>query len=185
LMRFETIVDRTEFAFSQALGEIGLRICKIPGLRPEGLKSDDIGEHYACTVKLRAEDPIGRDRSVTLGKVLMDSGLIDLHTFLVEHYGKTDDEAEEIEARLLVDNATRNNPIIAQMMGMQVAKEAGMEEEYNAIKMAGEEIEKPMQGLPQTGSEGGPPRRGNIKTERGMQEADMSLTQGGARSAPS
>ncbi len=85
--------------------------------------------------------------------------------------------------KILVDQAIRNNPIVAQIIGQQVAREMGMEEEYRAL----EEAQKMMEGTnPEVnyGSQGGEPRSGNIKTDLGREQADMSVAQRGARRSP-
>ena len=186
MRRYDTIVESVEYAWATALG-IGLQICeKIPTLCPEeyGMKKTDIGKYYEVKIQLKADDPIESDRKATLGSRLYQQGEIDLETNLIKYQGYTLGEAKKILAKILVDNATRNNPIVAEIMGRQLALEAGMDEQYEALKTEAGRVEGNLPGIPQTGSQGGQAREGNVKTARGRSEADVSLTQGGARRPP-
>ncbi len=183
LQRFKTIIDNCSHAFSVAFG-IGLRMIeRIPRIKPSGIKENDIAGYYQCRVELASKDPLENDRLRTLGERLYLNGQIDLETNLVKYQGYTVEDAQAIMAKILVDNATRNNPIIAQIMGEQAAREIGMEQQYQALKAQAGMMEttKP---LPQTGSQGGEPRVGNIQSPQGMEMADMNLAQRGQRRMP-
>lgn len=182
LRRYGTVVENTAHSFAKAFG-MGLRICeKLPNMIPKGMSKSDIGGYYECSVELKADDPIEKDRLATLGSRLYQMGEIDAETNLTKYQGYTQKEAKEIMAKRLVDNVTINSPIVAEILGMQFAREAGMEEQYAAILQAQKEAGgKQIGGI---GSQGGPPREGNIQTPRGREEADMSLTQRGARRPP-
>lgn len=182
LRRYATIVENTAHSFAKAFG-MGLRICeKIPNMMPKGINKSDIGGYYGCEVELKATDPIEQDRLRTLGSRLYQMQEIDLETNLTKYQGYTQSEAKEIMAKRLVDNVTINSPIVAEILGRQFAKEAGMEDQYEAILQAMKESGgKAIGGI---GSQGGPPREGNIKSALGREQADMSLTQRGARRSP-
>lgn len=184
LRRYDTVVENTAHTFAVALGMVGLQMVeKIPGLMPKGIHKGDINGNYICRIELKATDPIEQDRLRTLGSRLYQMGEIDLLINLTKYQGYTEEEAKKIMARILADNATRNNPLIAQVMGMQAAKEIGMEQEYEILKSQGSK-EQPLSPVPQIGSEGGEPRVGNIKTPLGQEMLDMSLVEGGARRGP-
>lgn len=182
LRRYTTIVENTAHSFAKILG-MGLRICeKIPNMMPKGMSKTDIGGYYECEVELKATDPIEQDRLRTLGSRLYQMGEIDAETNLTKYQGYTQNEAREIMAKRLVDNVTINSPIVAEILGRQFAQEAGMEQQYEAILQAMKEGGG--QGGGGIGSQGGPPREGNIQTQLGREQADMSLTQGGQRRSP-
>ncbi len=184
LSRFKTIVDNCSHSFSVALG-IGLSMVeKIPKIMPKGLNKGDIAGYYECRVELAAKDPLENDRLRTLGERLYLNGQIDHETNLVKYQGYTVEDAQNIMAKILVDNATRNNPLIAEIMGQQAAREIGMEQQYQALKDQAQLLEKSPKGIPQTGSQGGPPRQGNIQSPTGEEMMDMSLAQKGQRRSP-
>ena len=58
-----------------------------------------------------------------------------------------------------------------------------MEEEYAAILQAQKGVGGG-RGRGGIGSQGGPPREGNIRTEQGQNEADLSLAESGQRRSP-
>ena len=182
LMRYQAIVDNTAHSFARAFG-LGLRICeKIPKMYPKGLQNDDINGNYDCSIELQASDPIENDRLSLRGSTLYERGQIDLETNLIKYQGKTAEETKLIMAKILVDNATRNNPIIAEIMGRQLAIEMGMEQQYEAIKAEKAMMEKNLSPSPQIGIRGGEPRTGNVKTPTGREMIDVARTQGGQRS---
>ena len=59
-----------------------------------------------------------------------------------------------------------------------------MEEDYIKIVEQRKQTEKGLSTVPQTGSQGGEPRIGNIKTEMGMNQMDVSQTQSPRRLSP-
>ncbi|KKN57542.1 hypothetical protein LCGC14_0560880 [marine sediment metagenome] len=178
LRRYATVVENTAHSFAKAFG-MGLRICeKIPNMMPKGLSKSDIGGFYGCEVELKATDPLEQDRLRNLGEKLwnMGQGSIDLETNLTMYQGYTQGEADKIIAKRLVDNATINSPVVAQILGMQAVREAGMEEQYQAI----------IQAQQQAGGQTGEPRNrpSEVETERGREEADVNLTQRPGRRQP-
>jgi len=182
LRRYDSIVNNTAHATATAFGMALRMIDKGIIPLPNGLKEDDIKSDYSCRLELRVEDPVGQDRLRQLGSRLFMDRQIDLETNLTDYQGKTQAEAKQIMAKILVDDVTRNNPVIAEILGRQLAMEAGVEDLYDAIKQEGQVTEQVQElGI---GSQGGPPRVGNIQTPRGREEADMSLTQRGVRRSP-
>jgi|TARA_Y100000310_G_scaffold215180_1_gene216142 hypothetical protein len=184
LRRYDTVVENTAHQFATGFGLVMKMIEKLPHIKPSGIKMSDIGGNYNCTIELKSEDPIAQDRLSQKGSRMYQQGEISLKKNLITYQGMTDKEAEDELASILVDNATRNNPIIAQLMGVQLAREAGFEQEYQALLQQGG-LEGTIPGQPQTGSQGGQPRVNNQQTPQGINEADLSLAQRGVRRSPS
>lgn len=190
--RFEPVISGSGQSWATGIG-IGLKICEIiPDWIPPALKKEDIGGRYDCRVELRASDPIEEDRKRLLGRSLYEAKQIDLKTNLVEYQGYTEPKADTIISRIMVDGATINNPIIAQILGVRFAKEQGMQEYLDALKQQGATQQEMQNLLPQSGlgqpagpgSQGGPPRTLNIQTPQGQEMIDMSLMQRGERRSP-
>ena len=88
-------------------------------------------------------------------------------------------------ASVLVDKATIQSPVIGQLLGQMYVKEQGTEEEILALSMqqqTGGGI--PLEEKGGIESQGGQPRVGNIKTPKGREEADLSLSESGSRRSP-
>jgi len=176
LRRYDTVVENTAHSFATGLGLVMRMIDKVPMLKPSNIRKTDINGYYTCAIELKAEDPIDLDRLRTLGSRLWQAGEIDLKTNLITYQGYDEEEADNIIAARLVDNVTLNNPIIAQLMGQQLAKEAGFDQEFAALQ-ALEEGQTPQNQQAARPSE--------VVTETGREQSDMSLVQGGQRRAPS
>lgn len=183
LRRYDTIVENTAQGFATAFAQ-GLQMVEKLKLYPSGIKEGDIGKYYEGQIELKAEDQVSTERLALQGERLYLNGQIDLETNLIKYQGYTQEEAQLIMARILADNATRNNPLIAQIMGEQAAREIGMEQQYQALKAQTEMMEKSSQKIPATGSEGGPPRIGNIQSPMGMEMADMNNVRRSQRQRP-
>jgi len=187
MRRYDTIVENTELAFATAF-EIAVKICgKIPTLRPDGLLKQDVDAVWECDVELKASDPIERDRLITLGDRLWNggNGSIDLRTFLTEFQGRTEDEAEDIIANILVDKLTLYNPDVASVMGMVFAEESGMSMWLEEAQQRRQTMESQQSGLqkapPPTTTER---TQGEANTPMGRELIDMSLANRGARQSP-
>ena len=192
LKRFTSVIDNSAQAWGAALGLAG-KICEtLPDWLPKGVHKKDWDGDYNCRVELRSDDPIETDRRRMLGSRLFApdaQGMrqIDLETNLTDYQGYTEKRAKEIIANIMVDKITIESPVVAQQLGQMWAKEHAGEEELLALRM-GQELGE---GTPLgentggIGSQGGPPRRGNLKTSRGRDEIDVSLSQEGVRSRPS
>jgi hypothetical protein len=183
MRKFESIVDSCQDAWATAFG-MALKMCDtIPDLMPEEINSEDLKKNYEVKIELRSDDPIEAARLSADGDKKYQLGIIDDETNLVEYQGKSQERAAEIMAKKLVDMVMRNDPLILQAMAMTAVREAGLEEEYNALKAQAETQTKGANPVPQYGSKGGEPRQGNIKTELGMEQADLMATRP-ARSSP-
>lgn len=169
--RYDAPLENTELEFSTAI-EMGLKMCqRIPGLRPEGLSEKDLEAKFHCYLSLAAKDPIEEDRKITLGERLWNAGngSIDLRTNLIEFQGRTQEQAEEIIANLLVDKLTIYNPDVASVMGMVFAEESGMMEWIQKAKMRQAEMEQGG-GLQKPSTKTGQERAlGEAQTQLGME----------------
>lgn len=174
LRRYDTIVENTAHSFATGFGLVMRMMEKIRSIYPNSLHKGDIGKYYQCDIELKAEDPIAKDRLRNLGSKLYSTGEIDIETNLTIYQGYTQEEAQKIMAKTLVDNVMRNDPTMSALMGQQLAKEAGFEEEFNALKAqeaGGEATSKTR-------------RPDEIQTPRGREEIDLALSQRGGRRSP-
>ncbi len=180
---YESVINNTAQGWATVL-DMGMKMTDLPTMRPPNLKDGDINQYCDTRVELRAKDPLEQDRLRALGSRLYSTGEIDLETNLTKYQGYTQEESRDIMAKILADNATRNNPVIAQIMGEQAVREIGMEEQAQALKEQTDITEKNLPNIPQIGSKGGEPRVGNIKTPQGREMIDLSTQQGGIRRPP-
>ncbi len=154
-------------------------------LIPDDIKHEDIGGNYDVVVELTNEDPIDRDRKIMAGRTMVTAGLISKRTFLIKYVGMTEDEAEEEIEETLAEAYMFQSPDIAELMQVRAAEKSGMAGDVQALKERRQALEKKVRQFPlgaQIGSQGGEQRMGNIQTEQGQNEADISNTQGGIRS---
>lgn len=178
LARFETVVENTAVSFSTAFGLALRMIEKIPTIKPDTLGENDIGKNYNVTIELKAEDPVASQIKSADGDRKQTQGIIDHETNLIEYQGFTQEQADQITSKLLVDNVIMNDPVIRRLMAIQVAREIGMEQQYTDLEKQLAQMEKQtLKSAPETGKYGGEPRMGNIKTQTGAEMPDMSLTQ--------
>ena len=183
LGRYNEFMDNLTIMMSTVMGQ-ALRMIdndKLKKYRPSSIKEGDIKGNYDCTVKLKAEDPLARQRLTQEGERLYTEGIIDLRTLHTEHYGKTQNESEDIIDQMAIDKATIHNPYFIEAMAQKVAEHWGMKEELAAAQSQGSEMMKRVGGA---GSQGGEPRVGNIKTPLGAEQIDMSLEPKGLRNRP-
>lgn len=183
LGRYNEFMDNLQIMMSTVMGQALKMIDndKLKEYRPPSLKEDDIKGYYECTVKLKAEDPLARQRLTAEGERLYTEGVIDLRTLHTEHYGKTQNESEDIIDQIAIDKATIHNPYFIEAMSQGVAEDWGMKEQYEAAKAQGSEMMKRVGGV---GSQGGEPRVGNVQTPLGAEQIDMSLEPRGQRNRP-
>lgn len=149
LSRHATVVENTQNALATVL-EKGLRICNtLPDWKPAKLNKGDLDTDYQIRVDLKAADPIEEDRLITLGDRLrrLPNPAIDLGTFHTEYLGKTQDESDKIQAKMLADMVTIYNPDWAAVAGMVSAKESGMEMYLEEMMQRRQEMEGQEQGL--------------------------------------
>lgn len=188
LRRYDTIVENSAHSWERAFGLALQLIEKIPSIKPDGIQKNDISKYYDVKIELKAEDPVAKSIKSTDGDRKQIQGIVDHETNLIEYQGYSEDEAQEIIARRMVDDVVMNDPVIRRLMAIQVAREMGMEQEYTAMEQQLAQMEKGaeqgLKSVPQTGSQGGEPRMGNIKTPKGREETDMSLAQRPRRNRP-
>ncbi len=184
MRKFESIVDSYDDAWATSIG-MSLKMCDtVPGLIPDEIDKDDLKENYEVKIELRSDDPIESARLSADGDKKYQLGIIDLETNLIKYQGYSQKDAQEIMTNLLVDKVMREDPFILQAMSMDAVEEHGLEDKYNAIKAQAEQMEgKGSNPIPKYGSKGGEPRQGNIKTELGMEQADLMATRP-VRSSP-
>lgn len=172
LSMYDCVVENNSTLWSEAF-KIAIKIgYKLPGMIPFGLQSNDNESFSELKVETRRDDPLDSLRRAKDGDLKYQSGIISLETNLINYQGMTKEEAKKEMARLLVDDVTRNHPVFREIMGMQLAREMGMEEEFGALSA---QMQPGGANPPsQIGSQGGPPRQGNIKTETGREQADLT-----------
>lgn len=185
--QYDTVLNNTEQAFSTALGQ-GLRMMhELPNLMPKGLSKSDIAGDYNCTVELRAEDPIEKDRLSVAGRAMVQVGQLSLRTNLIKHQGYTEEEADDEIDQIMAERYMFQSPEIAELMQIRAAEKSGMVEDVEALKQRRMQLEKQIKQFPlgaQFGTQGGEPRTENIQSMRGLEESDLSRTQSGQRTAP-
>ena len=188
--RYETILENTETLFATAI-EKAFEICRKVKLMPEGLTQTDLDRDFTVSVTLQAEDPLERDRLITLGDRMFASGTIDLGTLHTQYYGYTQEKSQEVIANMLVDKLTLQNPDVQMVMGMMYASESGMSqyiEQAKAANMAQQQQQKdvsnaPMQPMTQTGMQRNQ-GEANPMSQDSFAMIDQSLQNKGARQAP-
>jgi hypothetical protein len=182
---YDCAVDNTAKLWARAF-EKSLKVMKSMDLIPDGVSKKDIEKVKSVTVTVKADDPIERDRLITMGRVLVNEGKRSLKTFLIKDMGMTEEEAEEEMIEIDSDAYMRNNPEIAQFIGFKAAQQSGMADELEQYKqMVAQQGQAPPITSGGIGSQGGEPRSLNIKTPTGAEQVDVALTQGGARRGPS
>ncbi len=187
MRRYDTIIENTEVAFSTAF-EKAIEMCgKIPGLKPEGIQSEDYKSEFRCELNLKAADPLEDDRQATLGDRLWarGNGAIDLKTLHTDYLGYSADKSQDIIANILVDKLTLYNPDVARVMGMMFAEESRMEKYIEAAKeramQFGEQQEALAKEPPPTTQER---ISGETKTPLGREMVDTFMQSTGARKPP-
>ena len=171
MRRYDSIVESCEYAFATAIG-MALKICLLPGFKPDGVSEKDLQTEFDIEVRLKAKDPIEEDRKVTMGSRLWNSGKgsISLRTFHTQYLGMTIDESKRETARILADQITIYNPDVAAVMGMVAAEETDMEQWLEKARERRQQMEQGSglrEGLPASGQER---IQGEVQTERGNEE---------------
>jgi len=169
---YDCVVENNSTLWAQAF-EIALKVSSELDILPAGLKVDDIKSYSKITVNTKRDDPLESLRAAADGDRKYQLGIIDLETNLIEYQHKTKEEAKQIMARLLVDDVTRNHPVFRELMGMTLAQEMGVVDQYMSLSQ-GAQGQGGINPTPQFGSQGGQPREGNIKTQAGREQIDMS-----------
>ena len=186
--KYDSTIENCEVGFATALVVARRIIREVPGLGKETkLSKAELTIPIQIRVRLKADDAIAQGRASAEGSRLYQLGEIDLLEDLVKHKGYTVDEARLIMNRRIVEDVVTRDPVIRQLIAIRTAREMGMEEDYiKIVEQRKQEEAGFSQGspVPQTGSEGGEPRIGNIKTERGANEIDVSTVQRPGRLSP-
>ena len=152
-----------------------MKISEKLDLLPPKIDDSDLDGNYSCTVNLKSVDPLELSRNRVEGERLYMNGMIDYEEFAVKYLGKTQEESQKMKAKIWIENAMKTNPVFQKLIIQTAAAEMGKEEE---LAMLEEQLKGGASGLnplPQTGSKGGEPRVGNIKTETGMEQSDIAM----------
>lgn len=184
LRRYDTVVENTSHAFETAFS-LMFKMCNMrPSLYPEELNKNDFKDNYSCTIELRSEDPIEAQITRADGDRKFTNGVIDWETNLTQYQGYTQEQAQRIMDKRIVDDVVMNDPVIRQLIATQIAREMGLEEQYKQLETMLGQSNAGAANIPKIGSQGGEPRQGNIKTSTGMEQMDMSLAQRPIRNSP-
>jgi len=157
-----------------------LKIADAMGILPDGLSKEDVKRAGILTVDLRNDDPVARDRQISMGSQLVDAGKRSLKTFLMRDMRMTETEADEEIDNILMEKIMLQSPELAAFLGYKAAEKSGMADELNAFRQMREGNTGIETGNP-IGSKGGEKRQGNIKTETGRQMVDVSNSAYGTR----
>ena len=190
--RYDAPIENTQLGVATAI-EMALAICaKIPDLLPEGLSREDIERKYSCEVKLRADDPIERDRAITLMDRLRTTGGASLRSFLIQGRGMTQDEADDEIAQILAEKVTIYNPDVAAVLGMDAAMEMGMADKVLQAKQKTATMQQNLGASVVQGGQGGVDNpmtpsamqraQGEAQTTLGMEQSPEPVK--GARTPP-
>ncbi len=173
--KYDSTVENNEVASATMFEIARIVIREVLGLAKEtGLSKAELSIPIQIRVKLKADDTVAQQILGAQGSRMYQAQRqeIDLKTNLVKYQGKTEAEAEEIMDNIVVDDMIYNDPAIRQLMALQSAKERGIKDEYIALVEQRKGLEAQPAGI---GSQGGEPRIGNIKTQTGEEQMDMSL----------
>lgn len=88
----------------------------------EQVTKEDIDGYFDCEVILNPDELLEKDRKIMLGRVLVNERRISHREFLIDYMGKTEDEADETLAEVLVEDAIMNNEAL-KMLRVQEAME--------------------------------------------------------------
>lgn len=180
--RYDKFVANIQNLFSTGL-EMALKIVDtIPNAYPKELKENDINENYACTVELKSDNPLDRDRLVTQGSRLLANKQMSFKSFLIECRGLTSEQAQDEIDQILIDEATIFNPMFSEMIGLEFAKERGLESRFENIRKRRQQLEERITGVSETPPAAGRPPE--VETPLGREMTDMSLEQRGTRRPP-
>lgn len=172
---YESPLENVNYLWANAL-ELGFHIAEKMDMLPTKVNKGDIDSYSELTVDLGKEDPIQLSQRTSQGQMLFERNIIDHLTLLTEYMGKTVDEAEKIIDQTWVDNVIRSHPAFPQMVLEAIGEEMGAGDRLAGIE---QEMGGQAQGINPSsniGSQGGEPRTGNIKTSRGREMSDLSVT---------
>jgi len=182
LALYDCAVENTSLLWSKGLLK-ALRVASAVGLLPEKIKTEDLPRIQEIIVDLRTDDPIARDRLITMGRVLVNEGKRSLKTFLMQDMRMTEAEAEDEIDNILTDKIMLGSPEIAAFLGYKAAQKSGMADELNAYRQAQGGKVPPIETGSAIGSKGGEPRTLNLKTETGREMPDVAMSAYGQRAS--
>ncbi len=157
--KYAVLIDNVELALAEILG-MGLRLLSsIPQALPvksnatviedgksvrieEEITKDDIANCYDVVVKLNPEEAIQADRKIMLYDRLADKGRIGWRRFLIEGMGRTEDEADEIMAETIAEQAMLTDPALKQIMVEEAVEQIGGQRYLDKLKAETAETEK-------------------------------------------
>lgn len=184
--RYDKFVANIQGLFAIGLGMALRMVDTIPRTYPkDDLHKNDINGNYTCEVLLKSDNPLDRERLIAQGSRLFANKQISHKRFLIDHYGMTDEQADEEITDILIDQATIYNPMFSEMIGLEFAQERGLESRYDSIKKRRQQLEARLAGLGQTPTT--PPAGGRspeVETPTGQEAYDMALAQRGQRMPP-
>lgn len=90
------------------------------------ISPDDIDGYYTVKMKFKAEDPARADVLSLMGQRLRNDGTISHETNLSKYQGFDDPHAEMV--KIAVEKFIQENPLIAQRMAAEFARQWGVEE---------------------------------------------------------
>ncbi len=179
--RYDTVIENTQNAFATIL-EMGLDICNtIPDWKPAKLNKGDLETDYRVSIDLKAADPVEDDRKSSQGEKLWahGNGSIDLKTNLMDYQGRTEESADLIMARRIIDKLT-NSEEVGTVYKLMFAEEAGLRDLLEELQTAGAKVTG---GQAPTFAQ----RRavqGEVRTPRGQEEIELSQESKGTRYPP-
>ena len=91
----------------------------------EIITKNDIDGYYDCRVELNPEKDIQSDREVMLGRTLYKEQMISWKKMLMDYMHKTEDEAEDMIAEALAEQAVATSPLLAQMRVQEAMEQIG------------------------------------------------------------
>jgi len=177
---YDSPIEANVLLWAEAL-DMGFKICSNEklDLLPKGLSKDDCNSYSELTVDMTKDDLVARDRKINAGGIAVGNMQRSLRTHLILDYGMTAGEADDEIDEILAEQYMLKSPEIAAFLGAKAAGESGMKEELEAYTAATGQGEKLGS---QIGTRGGEPRRGNVKTQTGREQADVSSSPYGVRS---
>jgi hypothetical protein len=155
--------------------DIGIKICSNPIFKslPKGLHKGDENTYSEITVDIKKEDEQELSRKAAEWDRRYEMGLTTFIEHAIHAQGKTKEEAERLYAQTLIDLAFRKDPAFLQMITQAAAEEMGAEERLAMIREQLQARTGSLNKPPETGSQGGERRIGNIKTS-GMPESEAT-----------
>lgn len=149
------LVQNLEMALSLTLGRVLQVLDTVPQALPitvigettqdgervvkeDTINKEDIDGYYECTVKLNPEEAVENDRNFMKHRILVNEGRESWKRFIVEGMGKTEDEADEIIAETLAEQAVRDDPMMRAARTQEALERMGMQ---RFIKKAQEDTE--------------------------------------------